>query len=44
MSDIENGRRNVSLQVISRIADCLGMTLHDLFVEMEREQSLTSTP
>lgn len=36
MSDIENGKRNVSLDVISRIADKLEIPLSELFLRMEK--------
>lgn len=36
MSDIENGKRNVSLDVISRIAEKLGISLSDLFERVEK--------
>lgn len=36
MSDIENGKRNVSLDVISRIAEKLGMKLSELFLKVEK--------
>lgn len=35
MSDIENGKRNVSLDVIKRIADKLEIPLSDLFLKIE---------
>lgn len=35
MSDIENGKRNVSLDVIKRIADKLGISLSELFARLE---------
>lgn len=35
MSDIENGKRNVSLDVISRIAERLGISLSELFARVE---------
>ncbi len=35
MSDIENGKRNVSLDVISRIAEKLGISLSELFERVE---------
>ena len=35
MSDIENGKRNVSLDVMKRIADKLGVTLSVLFLKAE---------
>lgn len=42
MSDIENGKRNVSLDVISRIADKLEIPLSELFtkVEMTEDESI----
>ena len=36
MSDIENGKRNVSLDVIKRIADKLDISLSKLFEEVEK--------
>ena len=35
MSDIENGKRNVSLDVISRIAEKLGISLSELFAKVK---------
>lgn len=35
MSDIENGKRNVSLDVIKRIADKLGISLSELFAKVK---------
>ena len=35
MSDIENGKRNVSLDVIKRIADKLGISLSEFFIKVE---------
>lgn len=35
MSDIENGKRNVSLDVIKRIAEKLEISLSDLFLKVE---------
>ena len=35
MSDIENGKRNVSLDVIKRIADKFGISVSDLFLKVE---------
>ena len=35
MSDIENGKRNVSLDVIKRIADKLDIHISDLFQKVE---------
>ena len=31
MSDIENGKRNISTDVIERLAKCLGMSVSELF-------------
>ena len=36
MSDIENGKRNVSLDVIKRIADKLEIRVSELFQEVEK--------
>ena len=36
MSDIENGKRNVSLDVIKRIADKLEISLSELFAKVEK--------
>ena len=36
MSDIENGKRNVSLDVIKRIADKLEISVSELFQEVEK--------
>lgn len=36
MSDIENGKRNVSLDVIMRIADKLEIRVSELFLEVEK--------
>jgi transcriptional regulator with XRE-family HTH domain len=35
MSDIENGKRNVSLDVIKRVADKLDIHMSDLFQKVE---------
>ena len=35
MSDIENGKRNVSLDVIKRIADKFGISVSELFKTIE---------
>lgn len=37
MSDIENGRRNISLDIVEKIAKTLGKKLSELFVEVEKE-------
>lgn len=36
MSDIENGIRNVSLDIVEKIAKQLGMTISQLFAEVEK--------
>ena len=35
MSDIENGKRNISLDILERIADKLGIKLSELFLKVE---------
>lgn len=42
MSDIENGKRNVSLDVISRIADKLEIPLSELFLKVENAENVIS--
>lgn len=37
MSDVELGKRNVSLNFADRIAKAFGMSLYDLFVLIEKE-------
>jgi len=37
MSDIENGRRNISLDIIEKIAKTLQMSVSALFAEVEKE-------
>lgn len=39
MSDIENGKRNVSLDVLSRLADFFGISVSYLLSEAERSDS-----
>lgn len=36
MSDIENGRRNISLDIIERICDKLNLSISELFVSVEK--------
>ena len=36
MSDLENGRRNPSLEIIEKIAKRLGISISDLFSEVEK--------
>ncbi len=33
-SSVENGKRNISLVNIKKIADGLGVSLHELFIEL----------
>ena len=35
MSDIENGKRNISLDILERVADKLGIKLSEFFLEVE---------
>lgn len=37
MSDIENGRRNISVEMLSKIAKALGTTGGTLLLEAEKE-------
>lgn len=37
MSDVENGRRNISLSVIERLATALGISLTDLFRNLDQQ-------
>ena len=39
MSDIENGKRNISIDVIERLAKCLGMRVSELFSVAENIDS-----
>ena len=34
MSDIENGKRNISLDILERVADKLGIKLSEFFLEV----------
>lgn len=36
MSDIENGKRNISIDILERICNKLGMKMSELFVEVEK--------
>ena len=38
MSDIENGRRNISLDIIEKIARSLQLSISELFSEVEKEK------
>ena len=39
MSDIENGKRNISIDVIERVANCLGLSVSELFSVAENIDS-----
>lgn len=39
VSDIELGKRNVSLENIDRIANALGISISELFKEVEKENA-----
>ena len=36
MSDIENGKRNISLDILERVADKLEIKLSEFFLEVEK--------
>jgi transcriptional regulator with XRE-family HTH domain len=36
MSDIENGKRNISLDILERIADKLNIRLSEFFLQVEK--------
>ena len=36
MSDIENGKRNISLDILERVTDKLGIRLSDFFLEVDK--------
>ena len=38
MSDVENGIRNVSLDIIEKIAKQLGLSISELFAEVEKTE------
>ena len=38
--DLENGRRNPSLEILERIADALGISLSELFLGVETIEGL----
>ncbi|MBQ6519293.1 MAG: helix-turn-helix transcriptional regulator [Anaerolineaceae bacterium] len=40
ISDIELGKRNVSLENIEKIALALNMTISEIFIEVERRNSI----
>ena len=43
MSDVELGKRNVSLFFADKVAEGFGLTLYQLFVEIEKEMSCNPT-
>lgn len=40
ISDIELGKRNISLENIGKMADAFGMNISELFLEVERYASI----
>ena len=38
IGDIENGSRNISLQIIEKLANYLGMQISEIFKQIENEQ------
>lgn len=42
ISDIELGKRNVSLENIDKIAQALGVRISDIFIEVEQYESIQS--
>lgn len=36
MSDIENGKRNISIDILDRVCNKLGIKISDFFVEVEK--------
>ena len=36
MSDIENGKRNISIDILDRVCNKLGMKVSDFFFEVEK--------
>lgn len=36
MTDVENGKRHVSIDIVEKIAKQLGMTISQLFAEVEK--------
>ncbi len=38
IGDIENGSRNISLQIIEKLANYLGMPISEIFKQIENEQ------
>jgi len=39
MSDVENGKRNISLDIIERLANCVGISVSDLMRQAEGDTS-----
>lgn len=38
MSDIENGKRNISIDILERICNKLGIKISEFFIEVERSE------
>ena len=36
MSDIENGKRNISIDILDRVCNKLGIKISELFIEVEK--------
>ena len=36
MSDIENGKRNISIDILERICNKLGIKISEFFIEVEK--------
>ena len=36
MSDIENGKRNISIDILERVCNKLGVKISELFIEVEK--------
>ena len=36
MSDIENGKRNISIDILERVCNKLGIKISELFIEVEK--------
>lgn len=40
ISDVELGKRNISIENIQRVADALNMTMEELFKEVEKNETV----
>lgn len=40
ISDVELGKRNISIENIQRVADALNMTMEELFKEVEKNEAV----